>query len=720
MPIATPQGTLDFKSVDKVTFVGASSNTVIDTTTGSLGVGVGVGGPTSNLHVVGDALITGNVSDLNVVSNVNMLHTSNTASIKLNSNVVAEFPRSKKLIKYPRVALTANSSGGYVSSASTALNSTLEAWYVFDTVIPEGSTVSRWRSANSVYTNNSAGSPAIVGTAAQLSASSGTPSGEYILVTLPEKMCLKRYSWSGMTTQGPKDGEIWGSNDGSSWSHVHTFTDGNSGWVSAGSSTSDYGNYPDHRDVGEGNVAFYSRYAFITTKLAGGDIAASMRDLQYFGTPEYDPEAHGTDVTVKSYPNVPNTDWLEVYYDAKNYTSGLVQDLSTNSLNGTLTNGASYNNSDGIDKFVFDGSNDYISGSIPSTFTGNQTYTFSSWIKPDSHPSGFIGVFGIGTNSTHDSIGLFLDGGNIIHLTYGNNLTTTAYATIGEWVHITGTYDGTGRTVFVNGKLVGTDSYSSLTLTGTTSRFGSNLAGGQNFNGSIANFRLFNRALTSDEIYQLYAYQKEDFGHGDLSMTLKAGRLGIGTSEPRAALDVRGRIMREYNPGEIIETIQTRADGQNVRVLSGTYSIQNVTSLQDVTTSHTIVTGSSISYKPPPGTTRVIYEFYVYVRLKDPDVLIHFAGRLAGTQVSHTRSTFRSRDYEQQWVYNNMTITIGDVGSDNLANGKLASWTTNKTIDFTCRDYASNHEAYLHGPEHWDGGSTSIKITPFIKITAIA
>jgi hypothetical protein len=236
----------------------------------------------------------------------------------------------------------------------------------------------------------------------------------------------------------------------------------------------------------------------------------------------------------------------------------------------------------------------------------------------------------------------------------------------------------------------------------------------------MANFRLFNRALSSDEIYQLYAYQKEDFGHGDLSMTLKAGRLGIGTSEPLAALDVRGRIMREYNPGEIIETIQTRADGQNVRVLSGTYSIQNVTSLQDVTTSHTIVTGSSISYKPPPGTTRVIYEFYVYVRLKDPDVLIHFAGRLAGTQVSHTRSTFRSRDYEQQWVYNNMTITIGDVGSDNLANGKLASWTTNKTIDFTCRDYDSGLEGYLHGPEHWDGGSTSIKITPFIKITAIA
>jgi hypothetical protein len=56
----------------------------------------------------------------------------------------------------------------------------------------------------------------------------------------------------------------------------------------------------------------------------------------------------------------------------------------------------------------------------------------------------------------------------------------------------------------------------------------------------VGNFRVFNRALTTDEIYQLYAYQKEYFGHGTLGMTLKAGRLGIGTSEPRAALDVQG------------------------------------------------------------------------------------------------------------------------------------------------------------------------------------
>ena len=535
MPIATPQGTLDFKSVDKVTFVGASSNTVIDTTTGSLGVGVGVDGPTSNLHVVGNTRLEGDI---------NMLHTSNTASIKLNSNVVTEFPRSKKLIRYPRVAMTgASAPTGYVASASTALNSTLEAWYVFDTVNPEGSSVSRWRSANSVYTNNSAGSPAIVGTAAQLSASSGTPSGEYILVTLPEKMCLKRYSWSGMTTQGPKDGEIWGSNDGSSWSHVHTFTDGNSGWVSAGSSTSDYGNYPDHRDVGEGNVAFYSRYAFIITKLVGGDVAASVRELEYFGTSEYDPEAHGTDVTVKSYPNVPNTDWLEVYYDAKGLPTGAVSN-PISGLGGTTINGTATNVTVSDGAFVFNGSSSYITGGTTS-ISGNHHHSFSCWLKPTAANSGYRGIgYLFYSGSPNTTTGLFLNNNRPVFLTWGNNLISDHTLVQNEWVHVTTVYDGTGRTIYINSKQIDSDTYSSYSINASATLLvgASSTTPGEVFNGSIANFRIFNRALSSDEIYQLYAYQKEDFGHGDLSMTLKAGRLGIGTSEPRAALDVRGDI----------------------------------------------------------------------------------------------------------------------------------------------------------------------------------
>lgn len=92
MPIATPQGTLDFKSVDKVTFVGASSNTVIDTTTGSLGVGVDVNGPTSNLHVVGNAFVSSNliVSENVGVGTVSPLVTLDTHGTMRSS---APYPR---------------------------------------------------------------------------------------------------------------------------------------------------------------------------------------------------------------------------------------------------------------------------------------------------------------------------------------------------------------------------------------------------------------------------------------------------------------------------------------------------------------------------------------------------------------------------------------------------------------------------------------------------
>ena len=54
-------GNLIFQDTNKATFVGANSNVVIDTVHASFGVGVDVNGPTSNLHVVGNAYVTSNL-----------------------------------------------------------------------------------------------------------------------------------------------------------------------------------------------------------------------------------------------------------------------------------------------------------------------------------------------------------------------------------------------------------------------------------------------------------------------------------------------------------------------------------------------------------------------------------------------------------------------------------------------------------------------------------
>ena len=119
-------------------------------------------------------------------------------------------------------------------------------------------------------------------------------------------------------------------------------------------------------------------------------------------------------------------------------------------------------------------------------------------------------------------------------------------------MHVALTYSGgnnsiESKEIYLNGVRLGVRAVNSnpLNLTGTENLLiGGDLnSGNVSFEGMVANFRMFNRVLSKDEIYQLYAYQKEYFGLGDLSMTLKAGRLGIGTSEPRAALDVRGFII---------------------------------------------------------------------------------------------------------------------------------------------------------------------------------
>ena len=565
MPIATPQGTLDFKSVDKVTFVGASSNTVIDTTTGSLGVGVGVGGPTSNLHVVGNTRLEGDI---------NMLHTSNTASIKLNSNVVAEFPRSKKLIKYPRVAMTANSSGGYVASANSEYpdGTNYHAFRVFNNRginVPYVAGVG-WESANTPTFgddglwggSNASGAPTSSSANTTMTLENGnTIYGEWLQIQLPTKIRLEYVNFlilSGsahaMAHRAPRAGYVLGSNNGTNWTTLKNWSG-----IVYDTWTAYYDKFYKF-DIDK-EVDNYQYFRFVWTETASGSgnslsRYASCQELEFWGVPEYDPEAHGTDVTVKSYPNVPNTDWLEVYYDAKGLPNGAVTNPMSG-LGGTTINGTATNVTVSDGAFVFDGTSDIRS--TVSTFTGDQPHTMSVWVNiSTSHTlgDGYICVLAPSTGENLNQVSTIRyqnDGFNL--QSWGNDIQMYNIGVEkGRWYHLVAVYDGGGVTTSSKRLYIDTvrnTRISGNTTTGdeidfanTTLSLGSRVDGtSSHLTGSIANFRLFNRALTSGEIYQLYAYQKEYFGHGDLSMTLKAGRLGIGTSEPRAALDVRGDII---------------------------------------------------------------------------------------------------------------------------------------------------------------------------------
>ena len=517
-------GILDYQGMNQAIYRGATSNIVVDTQSMSIEIGAGNSSHTSNLHIECD-------------------HAANVASIQLNSNVVTEFSRSKKLIKYPRVAMTANSSGGYVASASSVYNSghANQEWEAFDNVIdPDGSGADSWDSLSNAFGNS--GTPRTpTGNAATFDGEAG----EWLNIRLPEKIVLYEYEHitrANRTHEGPHTGFLYGSNDGfTTYDKIHTFS---------GITLTARASYLHTVNA----TKAYNEYRLHVTRVQGSPYL-NISNFKLFGIPEYDPEAHGTDVTVKSYPNVPNTDWLEVYYDAK----GLADNSTTvNDLKpvGTAVNGVVNGNTSVTDgAFTFDGSGDYIQGTF-SGHTLSSGYTMATWIKPgDIGVDDYIATFGVGSTGTSFGINFETVEGAFRAFIWGPSTpgivakTGSGAVAKDEWVHIAATFISASGSIhlYIDNKLAAIGTGTTIT---SISASGPLILGARNSGGTIqrhanftmANFRLFNRALTQDEIYQLYAYQKEDFGHGDLSMTLKAGRLGIGTSEPRAALDVRGTL----------------------------------------------------------------------------------------------------------------------------------------------------------------------------------
>jgi hypothetical protein len=72
---------------------------------------------------------------------------------------------------------------------------------------------------------------------------------------------------------------------------------------------------------------------------------------------------------------------------------------------------------------------------------------------------------------------------------------------------------------------------------------------GTYFNGSIANFRLYSKALNAGQIQELYDYQKDYFLGSKSQVTLYKGHLGVGVTEPSGQLELAGdERLQEYPP----------------------------------------------------------------------------------------------------------------------------------------------------------------------------
>jgi len=169
--------------------------------------------------------------------------------------------------------------------------------------------------------------------------------------------------------------------------------------------------------------------------------------------------------------------------------------------------------------------------------------------------------------------------------------------------------------------------------------------------------------------------------------------------------------------GSVLEVVPLVCDGRSVTVGSGTYTAQDVTSAQIPTASYADFSGSLIAYTPPSGAQAVIYNFQYGYGYEDGNQMHHMKFYIDSDEVTNARRGSSSYGYSDHLDTYRWIITIGD--GNETATGKLASWSSSKTLKLQVRAYSTSHQSKLHETDYWDGAGGSHLIVPTLTVTAI-
>ena len=190
----------------------------------------------------------------------------------------------------------------------------------------------------------------------------------------------------------------------------------------------------------------------------------------------------------------------------------------------------------------------------------------------------------------------------------------------------------------------------------------------------------------------------------------------LATSGTLPALDGSALTGVGSNVKEVLAML---CDGQNYTVSSGTYTSADISVKQALTTTFTDVTGSSISYTPPSGTTAVIYEFnFATLGPSNDNGIGSFKLFIDSDEVTDARMVIASSTALNNLVCYRYVIPIG--GTADTDTGRQATWTSAKTLKLNARDYGSSvNNIELHISRYWEAATNPQLRRPSLIITAL-
>jgi hypothetical protein len=193
-------------------------------------------------------------------------------------------------------------------------------------------------------------------------------------------------------------------------------------------------------------------------------------------------------------------------------------DLSGYGNNGTLTNGPTFNASNG-GSIVFDGTNDYVSVSSSSSVKNSTNLSIDAWFYYSG--TGLLGIIGKGASDADEEYSLLVSSTNI-YFDIGNAVGPYTYPSYSlssnTWYHIAATHERIGSSstlkIYINGTFLNNSTSaatSSVNSNSSNVTIGSRFSDAGFFNGRISKIRIYTKTLSSTEVLQNYNVDKSRF-----------------------------------------------------------------------------------------------------------------------------------------------------------------------------------------------------------------
>ena len=187
--------------------------------------------------------------------------------------------------------------------------------------------------------------------------------------------------------------------------------------------------------------------------------------------------------------------------------------------NGTLVNGPTFNAANG-GSIVTDGVNDFIRiGRVAGTGTSTQSMTYELWVNPADNDGNIMSMSSANPQTDWNMPPIAASGGRFRGKVWANNYIFSNNFTQGTWYQVVLVWDYPNRTqlLYVNGVLnasQGGITYGSSNVDNFIF-LGQQNPGADNtgmFGGRYGIFRIYNRALTANEILQNFNANRSRYG----------------------------------------------------------------------------------------------------------------------------------------------------------------------------------------------------------------